>query len=103
MQTTIIELTDDNFKHVLSMHENVFVDFYATWCGPCRTIEPEVKKIIESIDYKKIFIKEIVFEYKHLDGTFSFQNNLKKLIKFLNSKNFKETTRDKENITFKIS
>ncbi len=66
-------------------------------------VEGSEKKIIESIDYKKIFIKEIVFEYKHLDGTFSFQNNLKKLIKFLNSKNFKETTRDKENITFKIS
>ena len=65
-------------------------------------VEGSEKKIIESIDYKKIFIKELIFEYKHLDGTFFFQNNLKKLIKFLNSKNFKETTRDKENITFKL-
>ncbi len=58
------------------------------------------KKIIESIDYKKILIKELIFEYKHLDGNFIFNNNLKKIIKFLNNKGFKETSRDKENITF---
>ena len=65
-------------------------------------VEGSEKKIIESIDYKKIIIKELVFEYKHLDDTFFFKNNLKKLVSFLNSKNFKETTRDKENITFKL-
>jgi len=59
------------------------------------------KQIIEAIDYKKILIKELVFEYKHLDGSFLFNNNLKKLIKFLNNNNFQETARDKENITFK--
>ena len=65
-------------------------------------VEGSEKKIIESIDYKKIVIKELVFEYKHLDDTFFFKSNLKKLVSFLNSKNFKETTRDKENITFKL-
>lgn len=65
-------------------------------------VEGAEKQIIEAIDYKKILIKELVFEYKHLDGSFFFNNNLKKLIKFLNNKNFQETTRDKENITFKI-
>ena len=65
-------------------------------------VEGSEKKIIESIDYKKVLIKELVFEYKHLDGTFLFGNNLKKLINFLKDKSFKETARDKENITFKI-
>jgi hypothetical protein len=65
-------------------------------------VEGAEKQIIEAIDYKKILIKELVFEYKHLDGSFLFNNNLKKLIKFLNNKNFQETARDKENITFKI-
>ena len=65
-------------------------------------VEGAEKQIIETIDYKKILIKELVFEYKHLDGSFLFNNNLKLLIKFLNNKNFQETARDKENITFKI-
>ena len=65
-------------------------------------VEGAEKQIIETIDYKKILIKELVFEYKHLDGSFLFNNNLKILIKFLNNKNFQETARDKENITFKI-
>ena len=65
-------------------------------------VEGAEKQIIETIDYKKILIKELVFEYKHLDGSFLFNNNLKTLIKFLNNKSFQETARDKENITFKI-
>jgi FkbM family methyltransferase len=65
-------------------------------------VEGAEKQIIETIDYKKILIKELVFEYKHLDGSFLFNNNLKILIKFLSNKNFQETARDKENITFKI-
>jgi hypothetical protein len=64
-------------------------------------VEGSEKKIIESIDYKKVLIKKLVFEYKHLDGTFHFDYNLKKLINFLKNNNFQETTRDKENITFK--
>jgi FkbM family methyltransferase len=65
-------------------------------------VEGAEKQIIETIDYKKILIKELVFEYKHLDGSFLFNNNLKILTKFLNNKNFQETARDKENITFRI-
>jgi len=78
-------------KHKITIIDKLLID-----------VEGAEKQIIESIDYKKILIKELVFEYKHLDGSFLFNNNLKTLIKFLNNKSFKETARDKENITFKI-
>ena len=64
-------------------------------------IEGSEKKIIESIDFKKTLIKELTFEYKHLDGTFVFNDSLKIMINYLADKNFKEINRDKENITFK--
>ena len=64
-------------------------------------IEGSEKKIIESIDFEKTLIKELIFEYKHLDDTFIFNDSLKKIINYLSDKNFKETNRDKENITFK--
>ena len=86
--TTFNELCD---IHKISIIDKLLID-----------VEGAEKQIIEAIDYKKIIIKELVFEYKHLDGSFLFNNNLKKLIKFLNNKNFQETARDKENITFKI-
>jgi len=78
-------------KHHINIIDRLLID-----------VEGSEKKIIESINYKKILIKELTFEYKHLDGTFNFNSELKKIINFLNYKNFKETNRDKENITFKI-
>ncbi len=43
-----IVLNKDNFEsEVLKATGPVFVDFWATWCGPCRMVAPHVEKLSE--------------------------------------------------------
>ena len=46
-------VTADNFQtEVLDSDKIVLTDFWATWCAPCRMMEPVVEKLAEQYDGK---------------------------------------------------
>lgn len=43
----VVELTDDTFEKTVTENSFVFVDFWAPWCGPCKSFAPTYEKVSE--------------------------------------------------------
>ena len=54
----VLEITDENFELEVEKEETItLVDFWATWCGPCRKLSPVIDELANEFDGKVKFVK----------------------------------------------
>ncbi len=44
----IIDLSENSFERIVTAHDLVIIDYWAPWCGPCRSFAPVFEKIAEA-------------------------------------------------------
>lgn len=49
-----IEITDQNYESIVSEGMPIVLDFFATWCGPCKKIGPFIEELSSEYDGKVI-------------------------------------------------
>ena len=67
-------ITSENFETLRNGDKPVVVDFWATWCGPCRMMAPVIAKMAEKYDGQVVVGKCDVEENDDLAAEFGIRN-----------------------------
>ena len=69
-----VTITSENFESLKNGNLPLVVDFWASWCGPCRMIAPIIEKMAEKYDGKIVVGKCDVEDNEDLAAEFGIRN-----------------------------
>lgn len=69
-----LAITDSNFDDLVAQGKPMVVDFWATWCGPCKKIGPYIEELAEQYADQVIIGKVDVDENDGLAIRFGIRN-----------------------------
>jgi thioredoxin 1 len=80
----ILTLTDKNFDHQLK-NKTVLIDFWASWCAPCRMMAPVLNEVSDSLSGNAYVGKVDVEKYQSIAAKYQIRN-IPTMILFKNGK-----------------
>lgn len=69
-----VTITSENFATLKSGELPLVVDFWATWCGPCRMVSPIIAEMAEAYDGKVVVAKCDVEDNEELAAEYGIRN-----------------------------
>ena len=69
-----VTITNENFKSLKAGDKPLVIDFWATWCGPCRMVAPIIEELAKEYDGKVVVGKCDVEECEELAMQFGIRN-----------------------------
>jgi thioredoxin 1 len=67
-------INEENYEEIASQGKPMMLDFWATWCGPCKKIGPDIEALAAEYEGKAIVGKIDVEESEDLAMQFGVRN-----------------------------
>ena len=70
----MLAITDTNYEELAAQGKPMVIDFWATWCGPCRKIAPIIEALANDYADQAIIGKVDIEENEELAAKFGIRN-----------------------------